>query len=131
LPPQKQERRRIQINHSQQLLLSQSSPHLPKKPFPQLPQPLPLQKNNKMIIQIQLPPKKPFLLQHALLDAQPQLVAVKSLIVLLPPNFIYGLFYAWRHVNVSVERYIFFTLVGTQHMDKRLALISIYSKIGI
>jgi hypothetical protein len=32
---------------------------------------------------------------------QPQLVAVKSLIF-LPPSFIYGLFYAVMHVNVSI-----------------------------
>jgi len=49
------------------------------------------------MIKIPLPPKIPLFPQEF---EQPQLVAVKSLIF-LPPSFIYGLFYAAEHVNVS------------------------------
>lgn len=97
-PPQKQERSRIQISHSQQSL----PPLFPQPhPPPKIPPPLPPQQHNNRIIQIQFPPKKPLLfppLQE--LFAQPQFVAVKSLI-LLPPSFIYGLLYDPVPVNVS------------------------------
>lgn len=96
--PQKQEIRRIQINQSQQLLLPQSL-LFQMVPHP-LPQPLP--QNNKRRIQIQLPPRK--LLPHPQeLFAQPQFVAVKSL-MLKPPSFIYGVLYASMPVNVSPKK---------------------------
>ena len=71
-PPQKQDRSRIQISHSQQ--------SLPPQPL-LLPQPPP--QNSNRMIQMQLLPKIPLqqlllLLQELLL--QPQFVAVKSLI---------------------------------------------------
>ena len=71
-PPQKQDRSRIQISHSQQ--------SFPPQPL-LLPQPP--QQNKRRMIQMQLLPKIPLLqllllLQELLL--QPQFVAVKSLI---------------------------------------------------
>lgn len=79
LLPQKQEISRIQINHSQLLLLlqpqslSHPQPLFPPRMLPKQPFPLP-QKHNKRRIQMMLFP-------HPLLqvEAQPQLVAVKSL----------------------------------------------------
>ena len=92
-PPQKQDRSRIQISHSQQSLPPQPL-LLPSSPQPLLlPQPPP--QNSSRMIQMQLLPKIPLLqllllLQELLL--QPQFVAVKSLI-LVPPLFIYALLY--------------------------------------
>lgn len=97
--PQKQEIRRIQISHSQQLLLL-SQPELQPHPlFENKPLPLPKQENNRIIqIQLQLFPKPLMPLQQLL--EHPQLVAVKSLI-LSASRFYYGLSYVYRHVNVS------------------------------
>ena len=106
-PPQKQDRSRIQISHSQQS-------------FPQLllPQPLPQPppQNSKRMIQMQLLPKIPLLqllllLQELLL--QPQFVAVKSLI------FSASTFYLCSIVCGG----------ACQCFRKRLAIISGYSKI--
>lgn len=84
-PPQKQDRSRIQISHSQQSFPPQPLLLLPRSPQPLLPQPLPQPppQNSKRMIQMQLLPKIPLpqlllLLQELLL--QPQFVAVKSLI---------------------------------------------------
>lgn len=97
--PHRQEIRRIQMIMSQLLLLSQPLPHPPPRRPPPLPHPP--QQNNRRMIQIQLPPiSPPLLLPHPQLFPQPQFVAVKSLIV-LPPSFVYGLFYAWGLVDVS------------------------------
>ena len=103
-PPQKQDRSRIQISHSQQSFPPQPLFLLPRSPQLLLPQPLPQPpQNSKRMIQMQLLPKIPLpqlllLLQELLL--QPQFVAVKSLI-LVPPHFIYALLYAGEPVNVS------------------------------
>lgn len=84
-PPQKQDRSRIQISHSQQSFPPQPLFLFPRSPQLLLPQPLPQPppQNSKRIIQMQLLPKIPLLqllllLQELLL--QPQFVAVKSLI---------------------------------------------------
>jgi len=91
LPPQKQEIKRIQINHSQPLLLLQPQPLLvpPKIPPPQPPL-LPPQQLSKRMIQIQLqhPLPPPKIEELLLQELHPQFVAVKSLIV-VPPSFIY------------------------------------------
>lgn len=123
--PQKQERRRIQINHSQQSLPQpQLSLFLPKRPLPQpQPQLLPPQKNNKrMIIQEQLPPKNPFPLQHAFeLFPQPQLVAVKSLIFCcLQVLFMVYSMHGGMSMFPEDLRY-FFCCNSVQYMDKGLA----------
>lgn len=84
--------------------MSQQSPPPPRMPllFPHpqlLPQPFPLpQQNRSSRIQMQLPPNPLF--EPLQLPAQPQFVAVKSLIV-FPPGIIYGLLYAAWPVNVS------------------------------
>lgn len=84
-PPQKQDRSRIQISHSQQSFPPQPLFLFPRSPQLLLPQPLPQPppQNSKRMIQMQLLPKIPLLqllllLQELLL--QPQFVAVKSLI---------------------------------------------------
>ena len=77
--PQKQEINRIQISHSQLLLPPKipqpllSHPHPPPR-IPLFPLP---QKHNKIRIQMMLPHPHPLLLEAA----QPQLVAVKSLMM--------------------------------------------------
>lgn len=95
LLPQKQERSRIQISHSQQPLLPPPKIPLPQPQLssqPQLPL-LPLHRNSKRIIQIQLPQPHPQLLlfrelPHPQESLQPQLVAVKSLIFLPPKGYL-------------------------------------------
>lgn len=82
-PPQKQDKSRIQISHSQQSFPPQPLFLLPRSPQLLLPQPLPQPppQNSKRMIQMQLLPKIPLpqlLLPQELL--QPQFVAVKSLI---------------------------------------------------
>jgi len=114
--------------HSQQLPLPSPEPKkplLPPQPHPLLP-PQPPHANNRRIIQMQLPPKPQLLLRE--LFEQPQFVAVKSLIF-LPPRIIYALLYAGKHVNVSVFFPNFGLVFFAQYMDKRLELISTYSKI--
>jgi hypothetical protein len=92
LLPQKQERRiRIQINEQQLLsLLNRLRP----LPHPQPSSLLLPQQERRIRIQINElhpPPNRP--LFEVLLLLHPQWVAVKSL-MLVPPNFIYGISYA-------------------------------------
>jgi hypothetical protein len=88
-PPQKQESKRIQINHSQELLPQPSlhpQPLLPPKMLPKPhPPPLPPQKqDNRRIQMIQLhPPPLPPKIE---LLPHPQFEAVKSLMI-EPPSF--------------------------------------------
>lgn len=157
MPPQKQEIRRIQINQSQPSLPPMIPPPQPL-PQPQLlpqllpPIPLPPQQNKSRIIQMQLPnPPLPLLHPQELL-LQPQFVAVKSLM------FIASKFYLWfivctyacqsfwgknifpififkllqdSDINYNVLRSGNNAIIGLQYMDKGLALISRYSKIGV
>lgn len=84
LPPHRQLINRIQISHSQQSL-PLPPPLPPKRPLPQPP--LPPQNNSRRIQMQLLPPNNPPLLSYPHpqeLLLQPQLVAVKSLI-LVPP----------------------------------------------
>ena len=115
-PPQKQDRSRIQISHSQQSFPPQPLFLLPRSPQLLLPQPLPQPppQNSKRMIQMQLLPKIPLpqlLLPQELL--QPQFVAVKSLI------FSASTFYLCSIVCGG----------ACQCFRKRLAIISAYSKI--
>lgn len=115
-PPQKQDRSRIQISHSQQSFPPQPLFLLPRSPQLLLPQPLPQPppQNSKRMIQMQLLPKIPLpqlLLPQELL--QPQFVAVKSLI------FSASTFYLCSIVCGG----------ACQCFRKRLAIISGYSKI--
>ena len=83
-------------------------------PHPQLPEFPPPQQHSRRRIQIQLPNPLPLPHPHPLLaehpqeSLHPQFVAVKSLIFLSLHRFIYALFYAGRHVNVSREMTVIF-----------------------
>ena len=115
-PPQKQDRSRIQISHSQQSFTPKRLFLLPSSPELFLPQPFPQPppQNSNRMIQMQLLPKIPLpqlLLPQELL--QPQFVAVKSLI------FSASTFYLCSIVCGG----------ACQCFRKRLAIISGYSKI--
>lgn len=114
--PQKQESSRIQMIHSHPPPLP--PPRNPPHPqlLPQLlphPPEFPPQQHSSRRIQIQLPNPlplphphpHPLLVEHPQESLHPQFVAVKSLMFLSLHRFIYALFYAGRHVNVSREKF--------------------------